>query len=50
MEMTEVLVGVGTSTVLMTINPHRSVVPMMEKSQNLWVEIPVAAIELDIDR
>ena len=50
MEMTEVLVGVGTLPVLMTINPHRSVVPMMEKSQNLWVEIPVVAIELDIDR
>ena len=50
MEMTEVLVGVGTLTVQMTINLHRSVVPMMEKSQNLWVEIPVVAIERDIDR
>ena len=50
MEMTEVLVGVGTSTVQMTNNPPRSVARMMEKSQNLWVEIPVVAIERDIDR
>ena len=50
MEMIEVLVGVGTSTVQMTINPHRSMTPMMEKSQNLWVEIPLVAIEPDIDQ
>ena len=50
MEMTEVLVEIGTLTVQMTINPHRSVALMMEKSQNLWVEIPVVAIERDIDR
>ena len=50
MEMTEVLVGVGTSTVQMTNNPPRSVARMMEKFQNLWVEIPVVAIERDIDR
>ena len=50
MEMTEVLVGVGTSTVQMTNNPPRSVARMMEKSQNLWVEIPVVAIERDIDQ
>ena len=50
MEMTEVSVEIGTSTVQMTINPHRSVALMMEKSQNSWVEIPVVAIEPDIDR
>ena len=50
MEMTEVLVEIGTLTVQMTINPHLSVALMMEKSQNLWVEIPVVAIERDIDR
>ena len=50
MEMTEVLVGVGKSTVQTTINPRRSVARMMEKFQNLWVEIPVVAIERDIDR
>ena len=50
MEMTEVLAGVGTLKVQMTINPHRSMARMMEKSQNLWVEIPVVAIEPDIDR
>ena len=50
MEMIEVLVGVGTSPVQMTINPHRSMTSMMEKSQNLWVEIPLVAIEPDIDQ
>ena len=50
MEMTEVLVGVGTLKVQMTINPHRSLIPMLEKSQNLLPEIPVVAIEPDIDR
>ena len=49
MEMTEVLVGVGKLTIQMAIKPHRSVVPMMEKSQNLWVEIPAVTIEPDID-
>ena len=49
MEMTEVLVGVETLTVQMKIKPHRSVAPMTEKSQNLWVEIPAVAIEPDID-